>query len=45
VSRCKDCNICMWEGRIKFYNKYCCFLCDDCLKKRKLKARSKDGKE
>lgn len=35
----------MWEGRIKFYNKYCCFLCDDCLKKRKLKARSKDGKE
>jgi hypothetical protein len=34
MSRCKECNACMFDTRVKFYEKYLCFLCDKCFKKK-----------
>jgi hypothetical protein len=41
MSRCRDCNTCMFDKQVKFYNKYCVFLCDKCFKKRELESEKR----
>lgn len=42
MSRCNDCDICMFEQpnpNVKYREKYSIFLCDKCFKKREDKRK------
>lgn len=42
MSRCNDCDACMWDRKVKFYKKYLCFLCDTCFKKREAEWKKRN---